>query len=113
MEGEEMRKNKNWYDDDEVLRFISSLLPKFPPVIKKDVINAFREFIEKFEKIELIWYEWEPVYREGRSPEEITKDILYPTYKNTPIPISKPLEKRRWKSYSRKNGKNNKSLLRA
>jgi hypothetical protein len=71
-----MRRDNNWYDDDEVLSFIRDLLIKYPPIIKKNIIIAFKEFIENFAKIELIWYEWENIYQAGKSPEEIINDIL-------------------------------------
>jgi hypothetical protein len=113
MAGNGVRKNKDWYEDDEVLSFIQSLLIKYTPVTKKDVITAFKEFIEKFAKLELIWYEWETIYRAGRSPEEITKDILYPSHENTSIFFPEPLEHKRRKPYLRKNGRNHKSHLQA
>lgn len=107
-----MRKKNNGYDEEEVLSFIRDLLLKYPPVMKKDVANAFREFIEEFKDLELIWYQWEPVYREGRSPEEISKELLHPSRKYTDIPDSEPAEPKRMKSYVRKKERNNRSHVR-
>jgi hypothetical protein len=108
-----VRKNKDWYDDEEVLSFIQYLLARYTPVIKKDVITAFKEFIEKFGKLELIWYEWETIYKTGKSAEEITRNILYPSHGNTSFSLPEPLENTRWKPYVRKKGGTLKSLLRA
>jgi hypothetical protein len=112
MAGNGVRKNKDWYDDDEVLNFVSNLLVKYSPATHKDVITAFKEFIDKFEKLELIWYEWETIYKAGRSPEEITKDILYPSRTNDSIIFPESLEPKRQRPYSRKNGRNHKAHLR-
>ena len=108
-----VRKNKDWYDDEEVLSFIQYLLAKYTPVIKKDVITAFKEFIEKFGKLELIWYEWETIYRTNKTAEDITRNILYPTHQNISFSLPEPLENKRWKPYVQKKGRTHKSLLRA
>jgi hypothetical protein len=107
-----MRRDNNWYDDDEVLSFIRDLLIKYPPIIKKNIIIAFKEFIENFAKIELIWYEWENIYQAGKSPEEIINDILNPKNERSPMPITDPMELPRTKSNGSKRGRNRKYLLR-
>jgi hypothetical protein len=107
------RKNKDWYEDEDVLNFIKSFLGRYTPVLKKNIITAFKEFIDKFEKLELLWDEWEVIYRAGRSPEEITNDILYPVYENTSISLPEFPEHKRFKPYLRKKGRNHKSLLQA
>ena len=110
--GDDMRKKNNGYDEEEVLSFIRDLLLKYPPVMKKDVANAFREFIEEFKHLELIWHQWEPVYREGRSPEEISKELLHPSHKYADITDPEPAEQKRMKSYVRKKERNGRSHAR-
>lgn len=97
------RKNKDFYDDYEIFDFIKYLLIKYPPVIPKDVITSFKEFIEKFSKLEMTWYEWEALYKTGKSAEEITKEILYPSFKNASLLIAKhPNSQRRRPSLKNK-----------
>lgn len=107
-----MRKNGDWYDEEDILMLLTSLLVRYSPLIRKDVIIAFQEFIDKFEKLEITWHEWEAVYRAGTCPEEIAKDIIYPAHENTTIAVSEPIERRRWKSYVNKKGGNDTSLSR-
>jgi hypothetical protein len=113
MVGDDMRKKKNGYDEEEeVSSFIRTLLLKYPPVMKKEVVNAFRKFIEEFKNLELIWCQWEPIYKEGRSPEKIAKDLLHPPHENTTIRISEPREQKRMKSYVHKKERNGRSIVR-
>ena len=93
-----MRKNGDWYEEDEGLSFVQNLLVKYSPVVKKDVIIAFQEFIDKFEKLEITWYEWEAIYVAGKSPEEVTKDILYPTQEDAPLPVPVNPQHKKWAS---------------
>jgi hypothetical protein len=107
-----MKKKKNGYEEEEISSFIQDLLLKYPPVMKKDIINAFREFIEEFKNLELIWYQWEPVYREGRSPAEISKELLHPSRIYIEIPDSEPVEPKRVRPFVRKRERNGRSLIR-
>lgn len=92
------------------MMLLTSLLVRYSPFSRKDVIIAFQEFIDEFEKLEITWYEWETVYRAEKSTEEVAKDIIYPLHENTAIALSEPHERRRWKSYIGKKGRNDKSL---
>jgi hypothetical protein len=107
-----MRKNGDWYDEEDILMLLTSLLVRYSPLIRKDVIIAFQEFIDKFEKLEITWLEWEAVYRAGASPEEVAKDIIYPAHASTALVVSEPRKQRRWKSYVDKKGGNDTSLSR-
>ena len=106
-----LRKNWDWYEHEEMASFLEYLIVRYPPAIKKEAVIAFKEFSDKFGKLKLLWYEWEKIYREGRTKEEILKDIYYPKYR---FNVSRDtLEEKRVYPALRKRGRPSKTLMKS